>query len=276
MDKHPLELGIGEVVKTYELLDRVRLGKDIVVRDDQFEAETLLDAAREAHAKGIRVGLIDTGRFDAAGLERLIREHVRFYTSDEARPRPPELARILKACRKARSFAAYFQNGALPELVGPITGRDLLDLARDGLDFHISNLVHPRDFAALDNIADEARFGRAFFVYYHHGPLDADIVPLAARGAWVHFSDRSVRDGRASELALKIAEACRSGGSRAILYIQEGLPLDVLRRLFDAGAAVLFHTPPSDHASLFRPLERRAAKRRLPVRSYYLSTTFLL
>ena len=43
MSKHSIEEGIGDVIKTYELLDRVRLGRDIVIRDDQFEAEALRD-----------------------------------------------------------------------------------------------------------------------------------------------------------------------------------------------------------------------------------------
>ena len=46
MSEHPVEKGVADVVKTYELLDRVRTRQDLVIRDDQFDHEALLDAAR--------------------------------------------------------------------------------------------------------------------------------------------------------------------------------------------------------------------------------------
>ncbi|MGA2531889.1 MAG: hypothetical protein ABSG19_02515 [Candidatus Aminicenantales bacterium] len=277
MDKHPVEKGIEDVVKTYELLDRIRLGRDLVIRDDQFEPEALLDAARFARSKGIRLSLLDTGRFEPSGLEWFIRERVRFYTSDEARPREPELARLLKACLSARTFLAYFQNGPLQMQPGAdsVSLEALRGLTSAGMDIHISNRAHARDSGNLAELAENAAAGRSYFVYYHLGPLTPELTGLAAAGAWIHFPDRSLNAEDAAGLAQEIARAARQAGSRAAVYVETGLPLPVLEGLFAAGAAVLFRTPPGDRESLLRPFEQKARKRELPARAFYLFTTFL-
>lgn len=277
MDKHPVEKGIEDVVRTYELLDRIRLGRDIVVRDDQFAREALFDAAREARARGIRVSLVDTGRFEPSDVEWLAAEKVRFYSSDECRPREDELRRILLACRRAGSFLAYFLNGPLEADPGPGTlpPAAVESLVSSGMDLHLSNRNMTREPGALGRLADAAREGRAFLAYYHHGPLPAELAGLAARGAWVYFSDRSLPGPGAVELALEVARAAREAGSRAVVTVEQGLALADLEGLFESGAAILFQTPPADDASLLRPFERKARLRRLPARAYYLSTTFL-
>ena len=277
MDKHPIEKGIEDVVKTYELLDRIRLGRDLVIRDDQFEPEALLDAARFARSKGIRLSLLDTGRFEPSGLEWLVRERARFYTSDEARPREPELARLLKACRSARTFLAYFLNGPLQTqpATGSVSLEALKGLTSAGMDLHISNRAHARDSGALAELAENAAAGRSYFVYYHPGPLAAELAGLAAAGAWIHFPDRSLNAEDAVGLALEIARSACQAGSRAAVYVETGLSLPVLEGLFSAGAAVLFRTPPGDRESRLRPFEQKARKRELPARAFYLSTMFL-
>jgi hypothetical protein len=60
-----------------------------------------------------------------------------------------------------------------------------------------------------------------------------------------------------------------------VVHIERGLPLELLEALWDAGAALLFLTPPSDDRSLLRPVERKALRRKLPARAYHLSTAFL-
>jgi len=277
MAKHPVESGIEDVVKTYELLDRVRLGRDILVRDDQFEAGALLDAARLARAKRIRMSLLDTGRFDPVALEKLVGERVRLFTSDEARPREAELDRLLLACRKAGSVMAFFQNAPLENspAVPTLSLPAVLALAGSGMDVHISNRTAARDASVLAELAEAARKGRAFLSYYHHGPLAADLVGVAARGAWIHVPDRSLDDPGAVELGCEILRAARGAGSRLVVYVERGLPLAVLESLFAAGAALLILTAPSDHRSRQRPVEEKARKRGLPLRARYLSTAFL-
>jgi len=278
MDKHPVERGIEDVVRTYELLDRVRLGRDILIRDDQFEREALLDAARMAGRRKVRMTVLDTGRLEATDLERLIGERVRICTSDEARPREAELDRLLDACRKAGSVLSCFQHGPLAEEPGVATLSlsALGSLAASGMDVHVSNRTAARDPDVLADLAEKARKGRSFLAYYHHGPLSADMTAAAARGAWLHVSDRGLDVPGGADLSLEILRAARKAGSRLVLYIERGLPLPILESLFTAGAALLFLAAPSDRRSRERPLEEKARRRRLPVRASYLSTAFLL
>jgi hypothetical protein len=277
MDKHPVEKGIEDVVKTYELLDRIRLGRDIVIRDDQFDREALFDAAHRARSKRIRVNLLDTGRFEASELEWLAEERVRFYTSDEARRGEAELSRVLKACRTARSFLAYFQNGSLEDGAGApgISLSGLRNLVSSGVDLHLSNRIHARESGVLKDFADDAREGKCFLVYYHHGALTVDMTELAGRGAWIHFSDRNLGASGAADLGSEIVRSASAAGSRVAITVEQGLPLSVLEHLFEAGAVVLFQTPPSDGRSLQKPFEAKARKRNLPARAFYLSTAFL-
>lgn len=269
--------GIGGVVRTYELMDRVRTRRDLVVRDDQFDYEALLDAVGYARRRRIRLSFLDTGRFGLAEVEALARGGARVLTSDEARPRANEWEALLEAGRKGGTRLSVFWAGPLPEAAaspGP-TFQDLEDLLAAGLDFHISDRAHPRDAAVLAGLAAAARKGRAFFVVYHVGPPAEDLVAPAAERAWVHFGDAGLADGPDAERAVAVARAASRAGSRAVVHIERGLPLELLESLWDAGAALVFLTPPSDAASRVRPFERKALRRKLPARAYHLSTAFL-
>lgn len=277
MSEHPIEKGVIEVVRTYELLDRVRMRQDLVIRDDQFDFTALLEAARYAQRRGIRLSLLDTGRLSLEEVESLARAGSRILTSDEARPRAGEWQIIHEACREAGTHLSVFWNGPLPagnEAEG-VTRQTLEDLLRTGIDFHISDRIRARHVAALAGLAAAAKKGRAFFVIYHIGPLVAELAAQAAGRAWVHLTDMSIADEPAAALAGAIARAAASSGSRAVVHIERGLPLELLEELWAVGAALLFLTPPSDDRSLLRPIEMKAARRRLPARAYWLSTAFM-
>jgi hypothetical protein len=277
MSEHPIEQGIAGVVKTYELLDRVRMRRDLVIRDDQFDDEALLDAARYARRRRIRLSLLDTGRFGLAGLEALVREGVRVLTSDETRPRADEWQVLLEAGRACRTFLSVFWNGPLPsaEGAGGISLQALKDLLSRGMDFHVSNLNARRDIALISDLAAVCKSGRGYFVYYHHGPLAAELALAAGRGAWVHLTDAGSAEETWAGLAAGTARAGAAAGARAVVRVERGLPLEVLEELWSAGAVLLFVTPPSDDRSLLRPIETRAAKRKVPARAYFLSMAFL-
>lgn len=277
MDKHPVERGIENVLKTYELLDRVRTRQDLTIRDDQFEFTALLDAAAYARRKRIPMGVLDTGRFSAEELESLARQRVRIFTSDEARPQPEELEIILRACRASRSFLAFLHEAALPaaEEEGPLSAQALEDLIVSGMDLHVSNRQRERDFEALAALARKARQGRSFMVHYHHGPLVPELERLAAAGVWIHFSDRSIPDEDAAGLACGIARAAAGGGSKTAVSIERLHQPEILFGLLSAGAVLRFLTPPADSLSPLSAIERRAAKRKLPLRAVYLCDIFL-
>lgn len=269
--------GITGVVRTYELLDRLRLGRDFSVRDDQFDFSVLLDAARIARAKGLTLALLDTGRFGFVELEWLATEGVRLCTSDEARPRPAELFRLLEAGRRGRVRAAYLQRGPLLDAPAEaaISVPDLQELGRAGLDVHVSDLEEPRDLAALGEIVPFVRAGGGLFVLYHHGRPDDPLIALAARGGWSHLTDRPLDIAADAEVFLAWARAAKAGGAGAVLHVERGLALETLQALQAAGVYLLFKTPPSDRLSRLRPLEAAARRRKLPPRAFYLDTTLL-
>lgn len=277
MSQETIEKGVAGVIGTYELLDRVRTRRDLDIRDDQFGFEALLEAARYARRRRIRLSLLDTGRFGLTELEALARAGARVLTSDEARPRADEWEVLLEACREGGTHLSVFWNGPLPaaDEAGWMTSQGLEDLLGRGLDLHLSNRAHSRDAAALSGLAAAAKKGRGYLVVYHLGPPDAGLTGPAARRAWIHFSDRDAGAEDWAGTAAAIARAASASGSRAAVHVERGLALEVLEELWDAGAALLFLTPPSDDRSLLRPVERRAARRRLPARAFHLSTAFL-
>jgi hypothetical protein len=277
MAEHPIEKGIAGVVRTYELLDRVRTRQDLVIRYDQFEYEPLLDAARYARGRRILLSLLDTGRLDLTELEALVREGVRVLTSDDARPRADEWEILLEARRSARAVPSVFWNGPLPAADGSsgISLQALEDLLGRGMDFHVSNLNVRRDPALMAELAAVSKSGRGYFVYYHHGSLAAELSMPASRGAWVHLTDSGSAEETWAGLAAGTARSGAAAGARAVVRVERGLPLDVLEELWTAGAALLFLTPPSDDRSLLRPIETRAARRKIPARAFHMSTAFL-
>jgi hypothetical protein len=277
MSEDPIEKAVAGVVWTYELLDRVRTRQDLVIRDDQFDHGALRDAVAYARRRRIRLSLLDTGRFGLPELEALARGGARLLTSNEVRPRADEWDVLADACLKGGTYLTVFWKGPLPaaeESSGP-TLQALEDLLAAGVDFHISDRGHPPAAATLAGLAAAAKRGRAYFVLYHIGPLTEGLAALAGGRAWVHFSDDAITDNSGAALAVGMAKAAARAGSRAVVHIEHGLTLELLETLWDAGAALLFLTPPSDDRSLLRPVERRALRRKLPARAFYLSTAFL-
>lgn len=277
MSEKTIVEGVAGVVRTYELMDRVRTRQDLVIRDDQFDYEALLDAVGYARRRRIRLSLLDTGRFGLAEVEALARGGARVLTSDDTRPRADEWEVLLEASRKGGTHLSVFWNGPLPAgqaAPGP-TFQALEDLLGAGLDFHISDRRHPRDPESLAGLAAAAKRGRAYFVIYHVGPLAEGLAGPAGLRAWIHFADEAIADRPGTGLAVEIAKAASRAGSRAVVHIERGLPLELLEALWEAGAALLFLTPPSDDRSLLRPVERKALRRKLPARAFHLSTAFL-
>jgi hypothetical protein len=252
---------------TYELIDRIGRGREIVVRDDQNTFEELLDAARAARPRKARFGVLDTGKLGASELEWLGEAGARLFTSDEARPAALELAVVAKACARGGGSVALLVTGPLGDHHG--------DLARDGVILHVSNRERAVDLAALAELAGAAKAGGGYLVYYHHGAPVEDLAGLAGAGARIHLSDKALEDTDL-DLMASLLEASRAGGGEIILCIEKGMPLLFLRKLFDGGAILFFKTPPSDRRSLMRGLERKSEKRRPTPGAFYLQDAFLL
>lgn len=258
----------------YALVDRIGRGRDFAVRDDQHDFTALVDAAELARGRGVRLSLIDTGRFSVAELEWLAETGARLLTSDETRPLAADLERLAAAGRRSGAVPAVLVRGAA--LAGGAAAGDLAALAALGLDLHASNRDAARDLGVLGDLAAGARRGRNYFVYYHHGRFAPELAGLARRGAWLHLSDRAFDLPAEAERIPELARAAKSGRARLVVRVERGLEPETFAAAFAAGARLLVGSPADDPASPLRPLERRAARRRLPPRAFYIDATFLL
>jgi hypothetical protein len=262
--------------RLFELVDRVRRGRSLVERDDQYGLEAFLDAARAAESRGARLSVIDTGLFSLNELELLVERKVNLFTSDETGRGPDDLEMLLEASGRSGAFISRLAVRDVPDEASGWSLQRLLDLARAGLDIHVSNSEAARDREVLKQLAAASGRRRGFFVYYHHGALTGDLAGLAGRRNWLHCSDRSVNSAEDGEAAVAVAAAFRAAGGRTVVYIERGLELDLLKRLERAGAFLNFLSPPSSRYSLQKAVEERARRTRLPARAFYLTTAYLL
>jgi hypothetical protein len=60
-----------------------------------------------------------------------------------------------------------------------------------------------------------------------------------------------------------------------ILHLEKELPYVSLKEILEAGAVVLFKTPPIDYRSPLRKLEKMAKRKHLDPRTYYLHTAVM-
>jgi hypothetical protein len=237
---------------------------------------TLLDAARAAGRNGGRLRLIDTGKFGVFELEWLAEAGADLFTSDEARPDRRELGLLARACARGNSVIAFLQRGALTgnaDSSSPSWGF-LREIGRDGVDVHLSNRERGRNPAEMVETAHVCRKAGSRLVYYHSGPPEPGLVELARAGGWIHLSDLNIPAGGGEAPLADLTAAASASGAGLVIHMERGLALEVVRGLLEAGAFVLFKTPPADRRSSFGALERRARKRAPDRRGYYLFPVF--
>jgi len=260
-----------------DLFSRAEQGLEITTRDDQDGFAAFLDAAKISRRNGGRLRLLDTGKFNAFELEWLTEAGTDLYTSDKTRPDRTELDLLAKASARGNAVIALFYYGELtgdPADVSSSWGF-LREIGRSGIDIHLSSREKPRDLAELAGLAAACRKAGSRVVYYHHGLPEAGLEALARAGGWIHLSAEGLDEAAAAALLEDTVRAASAAGSGVVLHLERGLPVETLRGLFKAGAFLLFKIPPSDWKSTLRALERRACRRKLDLRSYYLHTTFL-
>jgi hypothetical protein len=267
---------VGEV-RTYDLISRAKQGLEITTRDDQDDFAVFLDAARVARRSGGRLRLIDTGEFSPFELEWLAEAGADLYTSDEARPDKTGLGLMAKACARGDAVIAYFHYGVLSEDkgAGPASPVFLAEAGRDGVDVHISSRERGRDLDMLAEIAHACKRAGSRLVYYHHGSLEEGLGELVRSGGWIHLSDLNLPAGDPGALLIDISAGASASGSGLVIHLEKGLAVETVRDLLEAGAFILFKTPPADRRSSLRALEQQARKRAPDRRSYYLYLDFL-
>jgi len=261
----------------FEFLSLAASGQEITVRDDQYEFDWILDAVRLSRQKRRRFRLIDTGVLDCPQMEWIAKAGADIYTSDEIRKDAQELLIIHNACKRGKGIMAYFYYGALGHEQHEKEGdklTQLQDLGRNGIYIHMTNKDTERDFSQLIQLAKSCRKGGSWLVYYHHGALSSSLMLLKKSGAWVHISSQILKDEESRTLISEFIHSERSVGSNLILHVKEGLDLSILREIMQAGAFVIF--PPSriGYESPYKDLEKKAARRRLDFRTYYLYPEF--
>lgn len=173
---------------------------------------------------------------------------------------------------------AYHLRGILAPSQEPglLSFSDLRELARSGIYIHLSNKDEKRDFSELAELAYQARKGGSWLVYYHHGPLGVEVKDLARNGAWIHLSDASLSEAADLNLILDAAGLSARAGANLVVHVEKGLALDWLEEISGSGAALLFKILSDDSRRAMRALERKAKKRKLDFRSYYLYPSFML
>jgi hypothetical protein len=250
----------------------------VTLRDDRLAFPGFMDAAASCRRRRVRFRLIDQGRLPPSELEWLGEAGADIYTSDRARQNLAEFIRILQATRRGDAAAAFFHHGPFEseERPGLVPFSALREMGRSGMDLHVSNKGFARAASRLDELADDCRRGGAVFVFYHHGPLDAALEPLARQGAWLHLSNRSLSSDEDVRLFLDCVRAARRAQANIVLHVELLMSPSRLSDIFRAGTLVLFKTPPSDYRSPLRPFEDAAKAVRLDPRAYYLFADFVL
>ena len=251
---------------------------DQVVRDDRAPFPVLRDMAKARRGTAAPLRIIDTGALPVPELEWLARAGAEIYSSDAAGRTARELALVADAARRGGALVAHFHHGPFADggSGAPMSFDDLLELGRSGVHLYASDAKGARDFGALDALAYACEKGGAAFAYYHHGTIVPGLEDLARRGAWIHVPGRSLAAESAAVLAADCARAAHATGAGLVLHVDELLDPALTADLMEAGAHIVFLTPPSDYRSPSRLQEDRA--RRLPPapRAYYLYPAFML
>jgi hypothetical protein len=251
---------------TYELLSRAGRGLEITVRDDRCDLAELMDAALLDRRRGGRFRVVDTGRFPSLELEWLVQSGADLYTSDEVERSPAELSLLVKAAARGRGIVACFQHGAFTETTP--------EIARTGAYLHVGHREREGNTAALADLAYACGRSGAWLVDYRHGPLAPGLVELARNGGWIHLSGESLPAGTSLSPFLDMAREAAAAGAGVVLHLEDTLDAAAVLDIMNAGAHVIFRRP-NDFRSPLRGLERRAARRPLDFRAYYLTPDFL-
>lgn len=261
--------------KTYELLSLADKGKDVTVRDDQYDFSCLLDSVKRCRRKGFRFRLIDSGRLDRFQLEWLAEAGADIYTSDEARFDFSELELVNRACRRGGAIVAYFHHGPFESEGGSaFSFPELVGIGRCGIYLHLTNRERQRDISRLNELAFGCRKGGSWLVYYHHGALEPPLAELGRNKAWIHISDQSLSETGDALIVDRVKEAL-SRGVRFVIHIEKGVAFFLLREVMAAGAFVLMKSALFDFKSPFRILAKEARKRGPDFRSCYLFPAFM-
>lgn len=264
----------------YALLSWADKGENITIRDDQHDFSWILDSIKISRNRGSRFRLMDSGRFSCYELEWLAEAGADIYTSDEVRADSFELELLGRACGKGKAALTFFHHGRLDSGEGEgesdsLVFSDVMNLGASGVYIHMTNKQKKRDFSGLNSLAYSCQKGGSWLVYYHYGPLEVALEELARSGAWIHISEQSLQQMEKASMILDIIKEARSSGTNMVLHLEKAVDFSLLEDILNAGAHVVLDFAVFDYRSPYRILEKKAKKKKLDSRSYYLYPYFL-
>jgi hypothetical protein len=125
------------------------------------------------------------------------------------------------------------------------------------------------------SLADLCHRGQSRLIYYHHKDLDPALYELGRAGAWIHMSDKSVKETDEVSLLTDVIQGARATGSNVCLHVEAGTESILLEDLQKAGALLVFKSALIDYRSPLKPIEEKARKQKLDPRAYFLYPLFL-
>lgn len=269
-----------EGLPIFKLLSLVLDGEDVTVRDDQYDFLWLPEAIKRCRKRGFRFRLIDSGHFDFSQLGWLVQAGADLYTSEEVRPQNTELQFLSKTAQKGRAIVAYFLRSRTEEEsdkeAQDSTLADAVNLAASGAYLYISSKKAKLNLSQLSQLARASHLAGSWLVYYHHGPLESDLDRLAASGAWIHLSNKSLQEEDEFPLLLSIIKSARYSGANLIFHLERGVDGNLVMDVVKEGAFVLFDSFLPDFKSPLYSIAKQVRRKKLDFRSYYLYPHFLL
>ncbi|MFW6140110.1 MAG: hypothetical protein ACOC5S_02005 [Acidobacteriota bacterium] len=275
--REPKDTSSDAVEEGFELLDEAGKAQNITVRDDQYDYHWIKDAAERCRKNSCRFRLMDTGRFEKIDLIWLIEAGIDLYTDDQTRRDFKDLEELVIECQKKNSFLVYLQTGAFGkgEESESSVFSGLTAIARRGAYIYVSNKNDETELSAVCHLAGCCREGNTRLVYYHHGPLDPVFEDIGGQGAWIHITDKSI-DREHLELLRDTCQICHSNRGGLIVHLEDEVEYDLVEKLIEVKAHVLFLYAQFDYKSPFKELEKRVRKRNYDFRAYYLHHDFFI
>ncbi|MGQ9578431.1 MAG: hypothetical protein ACUVWQ_07400 [Candidatus Aminicenantales bacterium] len=241
----------------------------ITIRDDQVSWDQAWDMARRAKSLRKSLVLIDTGVFSLAELEWLIEAKASVLSYPEGGRSPAEMLLLKKVAKRSKSLVVFgFRNVSGTNRSVQDWLNSMRQMGRGGIDLHVSGSDKPFEPEELYQLAADCRRGEAWFLYYHHGPVEPWLIRLAQERAWLHLAAEFYR----SEDAGIVEELLRSYPSRQarlVFHCGEKCPLELEEIISAWGGSLAYLLPP---AGLLMKKRRqlRMVEKSLPFRAYHL------
>jgi hypothetical protein len=259
--------------KAFALLSSVTKDPILTVRDDLYDFSLLLDAVKLRRKQRVnsRFRLVDSGALSLAQVEWLAAEGADVYTNDEVGKNVQELESIQYACKKGHTLLAYLNSVALEsDEDSSLDLSGLKSLGASGVYIHISNKDHEQNLSDVILLADLCQRGQSRLVYYHHKDLNPELFELGRTGAWIHISDKSIKDRDEVAMLTDVIHAARNSGSNLCLHVERGTESSILEDIQKNGAFLIFKSALIDYRSPLRSLEEKAREQKLDTSAYYL------